>query len=550
MRRIGTIFGRRAGIPALAAALLLGGAGSASARVVGVESQTFALTTSSGKVTTSDGSGLFFWGYDNTNDTIPVQYPGPTMIVVEDTPVTVTLTNQLDTPVSIVFPGQDVTATGGTPGLLTREALPGGTEVTYTFTPAEPGTYLYHSGTDPALQVEMGLVGALIVRPAGEPAAGIAGCDPADPARLMRTAYGDCRTAYDYEFLFLLTEMSPKVHEMVELGLRNQVKTTDSMAFSWFINGRGAPDTLSPDLAGWLPNQPYSCLPLATPGDRVLQRVIGAGRDQHPLHAHGNNFDIIARDGRLLSTLPAPQPLPIPPDPFPASRRAEIGVVPDLSLSSFTVSTLPGATYDSIFAWTGKELGWDFFGHNLVAAADILAAAADPSELHVRTTLDNDLGGGITVTVPAGVGALMPSTHAFRAVLSAAGDDLTTAATGREVVMLTASGPDTFTAVRAAEGSAEGNWSTGDNLTMTDHGAPFPVVLPDNKDLTFGQFYSGSPFLGSAGVLPPGEGGFNPNAGFAFMWHSHTEKELTNNNVFPGGLMTFFIVLPPGTLVE
>ena len=90
----------------------------------------------------------------------------------------------------------------------------------------------------------------------------------------------------------------------------------------------------------------------------------------------------------------------------------------------------------------------------------------------------------------------------------------------------------------------------GASITLTDHGTPFPVSLPDNKDLTFGQFYSGSPYLGSAGTLPPGEGGFNPEAGFAFMWHSHTEKELTNNNVFPGGLMTMFIVLPPGTPVE
>jgi hypothetical protein len=32
--------------------------------------------------------------------------------------------------------------------------------------------------------------------------------------------------------------------------------------------------------------------------------------------------------------------------------------------------------------------------------------------------------------------------------------------------------------------------------------------------------------------------------GFFYMWHSHTEKELTNNNVFPGGLITFLGVVP------
>jgi hypothetical protein len=28
------------------------------------------------------------------------------------------------------------------------------------------------------------------------------------------------------------------------------------------------------------------------------------------------------------------------------------------------------------------------------------------------------------------------------------------------------------------------------------------------------------------------------------MWHSHTERELTNYDVFPGGMMTMLIVEP------
>jgi hypothetical protein len=161
----------------------------------------------------------------------------------------------------------------------------------------------------------------------------------------MHTAYGDCRTAYDYEFLFLLTEMSPKVHEMVELGLRKKVTTTDSMAFSWFINGRGAPDTLSPDLAGWLPNQPYSSFPLATPGDRVLQRVIGAGRDTRA--ALPATTSTSSRDGRMLTTdLTSLRWSPYPGNP-PASRRG--GRVVPTWRSQFH-GHRAGATYDSIFS--------------------------------------------------------------------------------------------------------------------------------------------------------------------------------------------------------
>ena len=67
--------------------------------------------------------------------------------------------------------------------------------------------------------------------------------------------------------------------------------------------------------------------------------------------------------------------------------------------------------------------------------------------------------------------------------------------------------------------------------------------------MTFGPLYSGSPFLGSAGNLPPGEGGFNPNAGMMFMWHSHSEKELTSNNIFPGGMLTWMVIEHPNVTI-
>jgi hypothetical protein len=31
------------------------------------------------------------------------------------------------------------------------------------------------------------------------------------------------------------------------------------------------------------------------------------------------------------------------------------------------------------------------------------------------------------------------------------------------------------------------------------------------------------------------------------MWHSHTERELTNDDIFPGGMMTMMIVEHPDT---
>ena len=77
-----------------------------------------------------------------------------------------------------------------------------------------------------------------------------------------------------------------------------------------------------------------------------------------------------------------------------------------------------------------------------------------------------------------------------------------------------------------------------------DHGKDFPVTLPGAQDLTLGGWWSGSPFLGDTGDLPPGEGGLNPFGGYFFVWHSHAEKELTTFDIFPGGSLGAVVVLP------
>lgn len=401
----------------------------ANAVIDGLTGTEFDLTAKVGPIYTGEGDAYLMWGY--ANDDGQMQYPGPTLIVNEGDTITVHLRNELTIkppasppPVSIVFPGQTgVTASGGSAGLLTSEAAPGGTDVvTYTFTASQPGTYMYHSGTSPELQIEMGLVGALIVRPAG--------FDPASPR-----AYGHADSEYTHEYLFLETEMDDDIHRAVERGRMNQVDLTTYFPVYWFINGRNAPDTMLSAGIPWLPNQPYNCMPRMHPGEKLLLRIISAGRDAHPFHPHGNNASVIARDGRLL--------------------QSEPGAGADLRVSDFTFPVTPGGTIDAVFEWTGAGLGWDIYGH----------APGDPME---------------------------PGEYA------------------------------------------------------PDHGKPFPITLPSPQELTFGGMWSGSPFLGASGALPPGEGGDNPNAGYTYMWHSHAEKEMTNNDIFPGGLMTMLIIEPPG----
>jgi len=297
-----------------------------------------------------DGSSLYAWGYSDVDGmgtmgmgSLPpdtMQYPGPTLFAQAGDTVSIMLHNNLAVPTSIVFPGiAGVEAQGDAAGLLTIEAAPGGGMATYTFMAARPGTFLYHSGTQPDLQVEMVLVGALIVRPA-----------TAD------LAYDTEDSRYDHEALFLLTEIDPQVHDHMEIGRADQVDVADFWPTIWLINGRAAPDTMADDFVPWLPHQPYGCMPAMHPGERLLLRFVGGGRDLHPFHTHGNHSAIIARDAHLLQSAP--------------------GLGADLAEASFTTTVAPGQTIDSIFEWNGAGLGWDIYGHD---ALDPLEPGEDPA---------------------------------------------------------------------------------------------------------------------------------------------------------------------------
>ena len=141
---------------------------SVPGNVVCTTGPTFDLTARAGRIQTPDGNSVYMWGYAPTGGIF--QIPGPVLCVNEGDTVTVNLTSPPTTcgrgDLDLVFPGQlGVTSTDPTPGLLAGEADPGGT-VSYSFAAGRAGTYLYESGTEPSKQVEMGLYGAIIVRPA------------------------------------------------------------------------------------------------------------------------------------------------------------------------------------------------------------------------------------------------------------------------------------------------------------------------------------------------------------------------------------------------
>jgi FtsP/CotA-like multicopper oxidase with cupredoxin domain len=454
-----------------------------------------------------------------------MQVPGPTLVVTEGQPVTVTLTNNLPASAgntSILFPGFAVTASGGVAGILTQEAAPGAT-VTYTFTAGSPGTRAYYSGTQGDLQIEMGLYGAIIVLPSStnaptcpfhNSAAGVNNATnppslvPSNEAdfRLSPTgaAYHIQQSCYDREYLFQFAEMDTNIHRTAlaqvtalgscvagAAGCSLAVPTEPYHPAYFLINGRSMPDDMDANYAAEYPHQPYNGDPHMHPGENTLIRVIGQGRWEHPFHEHANHVRILARDGNLI----------LAPDGT------------DLAgILMFTTDTFPGQSFDGIFYFTGRGLNWDAYGHH--------PAGATPAGFPIDPL----------ASLPC-----TPDGNGYN--------------TGNPL------------AVNYYEWCADHNKPI-QKAPFGDVNGGGPATLPDANIFTNGPWYGGTPYLGpdatlragnancdtltnaNCALLQPSNIQANPanERGWAFMWHSHNEREITTNNVFPGGMLMMMLV--------
>ena len=544
---------------------------------------TFNLTAQDGYLNMPDGEAIYSWGYGCVTGSAPsflpaaitgavcntMQVPGPTMIVTEaaaggTVSITISLTNNLPTAAgntSILFPGLNVTTscgTAGVQGLLTCEAPPGGT-VTYTITNPTPGTHAYYSGTQGDLQVEMGLYGAIIVLPASVPANCNSGYHALNTTarsnwgeadfRLSHAAYDHPGSCYDREYLFQWAEMDSRIHRQARAqvtAIANgscapggtctlNVQTEPYHPAYFLINGRSMPDLMDPNYASEYPHQPYNGNPHMHPGELTLIRTIGQGRWQHPFHEHANHVRILARDGNMVlssSTTPISYTSGLPGDTA-VSGPGLAGIL------MFNTDTTPGESFDGIFYFTGRGLNWDPYGHLPVSAT-----------------------GDTLATLPC-----TPDANGYN---SQGTDNLA------------------YTRVNFMEWCQDHNKPVQVN-PFGDVAGGGPATLPDPNILTNGAWYGGTPYLGPdaslraattvrndthpAGSIPGSLGGcvtgqtiltapagtnptpnctplqpanlqVNPSneRGWAFMWHSHNEREITTNNVFPGGMLMMMLV--------
>jgi hypothetical protein len=220
----------------------------------------------------------------------------------------------------------------------------------------------------------------------------------------------------------------------------------------------------------------------------MLIRTIGQGRWQHPYHEHANHVRILARDGNLVLS--------------PTNPTASLA-----GMLMFNTDTTPGEAFDGIFYFSGRGLNWDPYGHHPVSSS------GDPLAT-------------ITCTPDAnGYNTLNPA------------------------------------ALNYYEWCQDHNKPVQVN-PFGDVAAGGPATFPDPNVFTNGQWYGGTPYFGPDATLRashaacattrnanctdllPANTQANPanERGWAFMWHSHNEREITTNNVFPGGMLMMLLV--------
>jgi FtsP/CotA-like multicopper oxidase with cupredoxin domain len=158
----------------------------------------------------------------------------------------------------------------GVPG-ISAPVVPPGSSFVYEFTAPGPGTYWYHPHVDSAEQVARGLYGLLIVDPpAGAPA------DWTKEVPLVIGEFSSGMSPFSGGGTAGMPGMASSVSRMPVMSPGGM------MADALLINGKTAPAI--PDV-------------VVSRGEKVLFRIVNTGNMVHPMHVHGQHWQVIATDG-------------------------------------------------------------------------------------------------------------------------------------------------------------------------------------------------------------------------------------------------------------
>jgi FtsP/CotA-like multicopper oxidase with cupredoxin domain len=223
--------------------------------------------------------------------------PGPTIRVTEGDTVEVTVRNELDESTSIHWHGLHVPNDQDGVAGVTQAPIGPGETFTYRFVAPHAGTFMYHAHGDRSReQIDAGLYAPLIIDPQGADA-----------------------VAADAEYVLSIGNWM--------VGGEMAGMDGMSMEYNYFtINGKSFPATETIDVAE---------------GDLVRLRFLNPSQTIHPMHLHGTDMAVFAKDG----------------EPLPSIQRLN------------TLSIDPGETYDVVFR-ADNPGSWVLHCHDLHHASN------------------------------------------------------------------------------------------------------------------------------------------------------------------------------------
>ncbi len=237
-------------------------------------------------ITMPDGRVIGMWGFAQdsafgAHDGL-VTVPGPCLAIdPEETHLVIHLENNLPEPVSIIIPGQiaavapvsfvDDQGRQRIKSFTHETPSDNAAPVSYEWTDLRPGTFLYQSGSHPAVQVQMGLYGCLTKNFA---------------EGAVKQAYEG--TQYDRESVLVFSEIDPALHDAVvadDFGPgKSMTSTMDYVPKYFLINGQAFTTAQAP-------------IPVGHVNERILLRLVNAGIQSHVPVLHNLRASEIAEDG-------------------------------------------------------------------------------------------------------------------------------------------------------------------------------------------------------------------------------------------------------------
>ncbi|HEY3659457.1 MAG TPA: Ig-like domain-containing protein [Steroidobacteraceae bacterium] len=174
--------------------------------------------------------------------------------------------------------------------------VPNGETHIYSWSAAQlrAGSFIYQSGTHPALQVQMGLYGAVVVEP---PAGNCTGLRCAYPAAGAYPGVG-----FDHEVVAVYSELDPLLHTQVANDTYGDATTatakTSTIIYEpqyFFVDG--AVDGAAVPTALTSPLTSLDQRMVGAANDRILLRLLNAGLESHSPVLLGAAYTVVGEDG-------------------------------------------------------------------------------------------------------------------------------------------------------------------------------------------------------------------------------------------------------------